>query len=82
LDDIASIIFTATSDIDAAFPAAAVREIGIVDIPLMCMKEIDVENSLEMCIRVLIHFNTNKSNNELCHIYLKNATRLRPDLVK
>lgn len=80
IEDMASVIFTVTSDINAAFPAVAARQIGWTSVPLMCMKEIDVPGSLEKCIRVLIHFNTEKTLDEVRHIYLKGAKVLRPDL--
>jgi len=81
-DDIISVIFSATKDINAAFPATAAREMGWTDIPLMCTNEMDVPGSLEKCIRVMMHINTDKSNSQLKHIYLKEARKLRPDLVK
>lgn len=81
-DDIISVIFSTTRDINAAFPAAAAREMGWTDIPLMCTNEMDVPGSLEKCIRVLIHINSDKTNSQLRHIYLKEAKKLRPDLIK
>ncbi|MHB8063463.1 MAG: chorismate mutase [Ruminiclostridium sp.] len=78
--DIISIIFSVTSDLNATFPAIAARELGLTDISLMCTKEIDVPGSLSSCVRVLIHFNTDKKNNEITHIYLNGATVLRPDI--
>lgn len=80
--DIISAIFTVTQDLNATFPAVAARQIGWDDIPLMCTNEIDVPGSLEKCIRVLIHINTEKSKMEINHVYLKGAQILRPDLVK
>lgn len=79
-DDVASAIFTTTPDLDAEFPALAARQLGWLDVPLLCTNEIDVPGSLRRCIRVLINWNTSKSQREICHIYLKDATRLRPDL--
>lgn len=81
-DDIISVIFSTTRDINAAFPAVAAREMGWTDIPLMCTNEMEVPGSLEKCIRVLMHINTDKSNSQLKHIYLKEAKKLRPDLIK
>lgn len=78
--DIASVIFSMTHDLDAVFPAAAARQLGWTDIPLMCTNEIDVPGSLRRCIRVMIHFNTEKTNQEIRHIYMKGAKILRPDL--
>ena len=79
-DDIISAFFSVTKDLDAAFPAAAARKIGWTDIALMCTNEIDVPGSLQKCIRVMVHFNTNKANSELVHVYMKGARALRPDL--
>lgn len=79
-EDIVSIIFSSTKDLNAAFPAVAAREIGLTSIALMCTNEIEVPGSLERCVRVLIHINTDKSNKEIKHVYLKNAKTLRPDL--
>ncbi len=81
-DDIASVIFTITRDLDAAFPALAARQIGWTSVPLICSYEIDVVGSLKSCIRVLMHVNTEKSNKDMKHIYLKGARVLRPDLVE
>ncbi|NLD50108.1 MAG: chorismate mutase [Clostridiaceae bacterium] len=81
-EDIISIIFTVTNDINAAFPAKAAREIGFTKVALMCMKEMEVPGSLEKCIRILIHVNTDKSNDEIRHVYLNNAKILRPDLME
>lgn len=79
-EDIASVIFTVTADLDAEFPATAVREMGWKYVPLMCANEINVPGSLSKCIRVLIHVNTEKSQRELKHIYLRGAAGLRKDL--
>ena len=78
--DIASVIFTTTSDIDAVFPALAARQLGWVDVPLLCTHEIDVPGSLRSCVRILIHWNTEKLQTEIEHIYVKDAVSLRPDL--
>ena len=80
ISQIISIVFTATRDIDAAYPAV-VRKLGIVDASLMCVQEMYVENSLKMCIRAMVMVETNKKQNEMKNIYLKGATVLRPDLV-
>lgn len=77
---VASVIFTTTIDLDAEFPALAARQIGWSDVPLMCGHEISVPGSLEKCIRVLIHWNTDKAQDAIQHIYHRNAERLRPDL--
>lgn len=82
IDDIASIIFSVTPDIDAAFPAASVRKMGISNVPLLDVAQPQVDGALKMCIRVIIHFNTEKNNEELKHAYLRGAKILRPDLIK
>ena len=78
IDDIASIIFTVTEDLDAVFPALAARQLGWSDIALMCMREIPVPDSLGKCIRVLLHVNTTRSASEIQHVYLRDAIHLRP----
>jgi chorismate mutase len=78
-EDIASIFFTTTPDLDAAFPAQAARRLGWNDTALLCCHEIGVPNSLPMCIRVLVHWNTDRRQNEIVHVYLKGAETLRPD---
>ncbi|MGD8997086.1 MAG: chorismate mutase [Anaerolineae bacterium] len=80
--DVASVIFTATPDLDAAYPARAAREMGWVDIPLLCMQEMAVAGSLPRCIRVLVHWNTDRAPQEMRHVYLGAARALRPDLAE
>lgn len=80
-EDIASILFTVTKDITAVFPAVAARSLGWNKVPLLCFQEIEVPDSLPRCIRVLIHFNTDKKQDEIKHIYLREARQLRRDLV-
>ncbi len=80
-EDVSSIWVTMTADLDAAFPALAIREMdGWNMVPLMCAVEASVQNSLPLCIRLMIHINTNKTQQEIRHVYLNEATRLRPDL--
>jgi chorismate mutase len=79
-DDIASIIFTATEDLDADFPAHAAREMGLNGVPLLCAREIPVQDSLPRTIRILIHWNTDTKQENVKHIYLGEATVLRPDI--
>lgn len=78
-EEVASAIFTTTPDLSAAFPATAARQLGWLDVPLMCSHEIEVPGALGMCIRVLIHWNTAKPQHEIQHVYLKEAQTLRPD---
>ena len=80
--DMISILFTLTPDLDAVYPAVAVREMGITDVPLLDFAQPDVNGSLKKCIRAMIYINSDKSNKELKHRYLKGARVLRPDLVK
>lgn len=81
-EDMISILFTVTSDLDTVFPAVAVRQLGITDVPLLDVAQPAIKGALGKCIRVLIHFNTEKKNSELNHVYLRGAKVLRPDLVK
>lgn len=78
--DVASAIFTTTPDLDAEFPALAARQLGWLDVPLLCGHELSVPGSLALCIRVLVHWNTDRAQNEIEHIYIRDAVRLRPDL--
>lgn len=80
-EDIASASFTLTDDLDAVFPALAARQIGWKEVPLICMREIPVPNSLEKCIRVLLLVNTTCSASEIEHIYMRKAVSLRPEFV-
>lgn len=80
--DVASIYFTTTADLNAAFPAAAARELGLTDVALLDAQAPRVPNDLPRCIRVLIHWNTDKPPHALRHIYLREARCLRPDWVR
>ena len=77
VDDIASIIFTTTLDLNAEFPAAAARELGWRETALLCTHEINVPESLSHCIRVLLHINSEKKQSEIQHVYLHGAVNLR-----
>jgi chorismate mutase len=79
IDDIASIYLTTTSDLDATYPAFAARQLGWFDLALLCGHEMAVPDGLPLCIRVLIHWNTTKSQGELGHVYLREAKSLRID---
>lgn len=79
-DDLISILFTVTDDIRSCFPAAAAREVGLGDVPLMCAQEIPVAGAKPMCIRVLAHLETERSRQDLRHVYLEGAVSLRDDL--
>ena len=78
-DEVASAIFTTTPDLVAVFPATAARQLGWLDVPLMCAHEMSVPGSLGLCIRILLHWNTEKSQQEIQHVYLREARNLRPD---
>lgn len=78
-DDLVSLFFTTTSDLNATFPAVAARELGLEQIPLMCAHEMNVPGALDMVVRVLVHVNTAKKPSEIRHVYLKRATELRPE---
>lgn len=78
--DIISIVFSMTTDLNAAFPAVAARKSGWNKTAMMCTYEIDVPGSLKRCIRVMMLINTGKDNNQLKYIYLREAKALRPDL--
>jgi len=79
-DDIVSIIFTATQDLDAIFPAAIARERPHwQNVPLLDVQQMHVAGSLEKCIRVILHVNTPKLQSEMQHVYLQGAKNLRPD---
>jgi chorismate mutase len=82
VDDVASVFFSATQDINAEFPALAARHLGWSHVALTCMQEMYVPGSLPMCIRILMHVNTVKRQNEVQFVYLRGARALRPDLVK
>jgi len=78
---ISNIWITMTQDLDAAFPARAIRQLEGWDlVPLMCSVEIPVKGSLPRCIRFMVQVNTDKSQSEIKHVYLNEAKRLRPDL--
>jgi len=80
-NDVASIFISVTEDLTAAFPAKALRSLeGWIYVPVMCMKEIPVPSALEKCIRIMLHLNTSKEQQEIQHVYLEGASSLRPDL--
>lgn len=83
-EQVASVFISVTDDIlTEAFPAKAMRTMeGWEYVPVMCMKEIHVKGALEKCIRIMMHINTDKGQQEIRHVYLEGAIVLRPDLVK
>jgi chorismate mutase len=80
-EDVASAYFTTTPDLNAEFPAVTARnDFGWQNVALMCGHEMSVPGSLPMCIRILLHVNSERTQNEICHVYLRGAAVLRPDL--
>jgi chorismate mutase len=79
-EHVASVIFTTTPDLTAAYPAKAARDLGWTQTALMGMQEMGVPEGLKLCIRVLIHWNTDRRMDELQHVFLRGAAALRPDL--
>jgi len=82
IDDVACVLFTATSDINAAFPAAAARELGWSHVALMCSQEMDVPEGFPRCLRILMLFNTEKRSQDIVHVYLRGTEILREDINK
>jgi chorismate mutase len=79
-EDVASIIFTTTPELTAAFPAKAARDMGWTRVALLGTQEIAATNGIPMCIRILLHWNTEKSLDDVVHVYMRNAEMLRADL--
>jgi chorismate mutase len=80
-EDVASAYFTTTTDLNAEFPAVVARnEFGWNNIALMCGHEMDVPGSLRMCLRIMLHVNTDRLQSQINHVYLRGAAVLRPDL--
>ena len=80
VDDFISVIFTATSDLVSEFPAYAARRLGFGEVPLICARELDIDGGTPMCIRVMIHLQTDRPRQDLHHVYLEGARNLRDDL--
>jgi chorismate mutase len=79
-EDLISILFTATPDLTAEFPAYAARQLGLTDVPLMCASEIDVPGALPLTLRLLAHVETSRDRSDIRHVYLRGAAALRTDL--
>jgi chorismate mutase len=79
-DDLVSIIFTATDDLTAEFPATAARALGLGDVPLLCARELNIDHGMKRTIRVLMHFYGDQTRKELHHVYREGARSLRDDL--
>ena len=82
VDDFISIIFTATSDLQAEFPAYAARQLGFDDVPLICARELEIERSMPRVVRMMAHVETELSRKDVTHVYLHGAAALRRDLTK
>ncbi len=81
-DDLISIWFTATPDLHSDFPAAAARGLGIVDVPLLCAQELDIEGALPRVVRILAHIESDLPRSEIAHVYLGAAAALRKDIAQ
>ena len=79
-EDLISILFTATEDVVSTFPATAARKSGLGDVPLICARELSIEGGTPMCIRVMVHLTTERTRDQLHHVYLEGARGLRDDL--
>ena len=82
VEELASIFFTVSEDISSTYPALAARQLGWLDVPLLCTNEIPVQDSLPLCVRILVNWNTPIAQKDIVHIYIKEAIQLRPDLCK
>ena len=78
--DLISIVFTLTPDLTSCFPATAARDLGLVDVPLLCATEVAVPGALPRVVRLLAHIESDRPRSAVRHVYLRGATRLRPDL--
>ena len=78
--DVISMLFTATPDLDAEFPAYAARRLGLTDVPLLCATEIAVRGAMPRVLRLLAHVETDRARSDIRHVYLRGAVELRPDL--
>lgn len=81
-EDVASALFSVTTDLNAEFPALAARQLGWLEVPMLCTHELSVPGSLPKCIRILVHWNTEKTQSQIQHVYIREAVKLRPDLCK
>ncbi|PKQ28012.1 MAG: chorismate mutase [Candidatus Anoxymicrobium japonicum] len=79
-EDVVFVIFTATDDLTAEFPAAATRKLGLSHVPVICARELGVDGSLERVVRVMMLINTDRAREQLRHVYLREARQLRTDL--
>jgi chorismate mutase len=82
VDDFISVIFTATSDLVAEFPAYAARRLGFGEVPLLCARELEIEGSMQRVVRMLAHVESDLPKSEVTHVYLHGAAGLRRDLTR
>jgi chorismate mutase len=82
VDDLISIVFTATPDLHSEFPAVGARDLGITDVPLLCAQELDIAGAMPRVIRVLAHAESDRSKSEIQHVYLRGAVALRKDIAQ
>lgn len=82
MDDVISIMFTATPDVRSEFPAVAARDLGLGDVPLMCAQELNIAGAMPMVIRLMAHVNTTRTREQITHVYLRGAVALRRDLAQ
>ncbi|MDH3295322.1 MAG: chorismate mutase [Acidimicrobiia bacterium] len=80
-DALISVFFTATDDITSVAPAAGIRELGMLDVPLLCVGEMATDGTLPLCIRLMAHVETDRPRSQMRHVFLRGAAVLRPDLV-
>jgi chorismate mutase len=81
-DDVISVLFTATQDLTAEFPALAARKTGFHDVPLLCATEIDMPGAMPRVVRLLMHVETQRARSEIRHVYLRGAAALRLDIAQ
>jgi chorismate mutase len=81
-DDVISVLFTATPDLTAEFPALAARKLGFQEVPLLCASEIDVPGAMPRVVRLMMHIETSKPRSALQHVYLRGAAALRLDIAQ
>lgn len=81
-DRVVSVILTGTPDLTCSFPAAAARAIGLVDVPLLCAQEMDIDGALQRVVRILMHIDVDTERSAIQHVYLRGAEVLRQDLIQ
>lgn len=82
VEDLISVLFTATPDLHSEFPALAARELGLGDVPLLCTQELDIAGAMPRVVRLMAHVETDLARSEIQHVYLRGAAELRRDLAQ